>query len=249
MGFMRFISNLMALVVELALIAGVAWVGWRYPLPFAIATGLIGLALGLAMEQARLANELAFYLEGERRPRPVFIGTVAVVESAVKGLVGALAALLTFSGTDQSRLFWVAVVFAVALFGGTSLLRRLRLTLGARPARWGYFRLAAPMGLLFSAGMAVLVVFKLIPAASLGDLTRRMVFDTPQRPSIPQASELLFLFKQYFDEVIVSLLSVVLGREWAQAAGVLLSVNMLTGFVVAIYAVMIADLVRRVEEG
>lgn len=249
MILVRILVNAVVMAVELALIAAVAWIGWRFPVAFAIATGLSGLALGLGLERARLANEMSFYLDDARPPRPIFIGGVAVLEAAAKGLIGGLAALLTFSGTDADRLGWVAVVFGICLFGGTSLLRRLRLSLGARPLRWGYFRLAAPLGLLFSAGIAGLALLKLIPSTSLGELTRRLVLDTPARPTIAQASELLFLFKQYFDAVIVSLLATVLSRDAASVAGVLLSVNMLTGFVVAIYAVLIAEAIRRMEQG
>lgn len=249
MILVRILVNAVVMAFELAMIAAVAWIGWRFPVTFAVATGLSGLALGLVLERARLANEMSFYLEDARRPRPAFIGGVAALEAAAKGLVGGLAALLAFSGTDADRLGWVAVVFGICLFGGTSLLRRLRLSLGARPLRWGYFRLAAPLGLLFSAGIAGLALLKLIPSISLGDLTRRLVLDTPARPTIQQASELLFLFKQYFDEVIISLLASVMSRDAATLIGIVVSVNMLTGFVVAIHAVLIAEAVRWLEEG
>lgn len=248
MILVRILVNAIVMAIELMLIAAVAWVGWRFPVAFALLTGALCLALGLSLERARLANELAFYVEAERAPRAIWISGVALLEAIVKALVGGLAALLTFSGTDPQRLSWVAVAFAACLFAGTNVLRHLRLRFGAKPLRWGFFRLAAPLGLLFSAGIAGLALLKLIPAASLGDLTRRLVLDTPPRPTIPQASELLFLFKQYFDEVIVSLLSSVLSRDAATALGIVLSVNMLTGFVVAVYAVLIAEAVRWIEQ-
>ena len=250
MILVRILVNAVIIALELAMIAAVAWAGWRFPVPFALATGALAFAIGLSLERARLANELNFYVGGDHsRPRPFFIGTVALVEAATKGLLGGIAALLTFSGTDTSRLQWVAIVFGICLFAGTGLLRRLRLSLGARSARWGFFRLAGPLGLLFSAGVGCLVVMKLIPSTSLGDLARKLVLDTPARPTIPQASELLFLFKQYFDEVVVSLLSIFVTREAAQVLGILFSVNMLTGFVVAVYAVLIAEAVKRMEQG
>lgn len=247
MIIVRFFKNLMIMAIELALIAGVAWGAWQYPLMFAVATGMIGFVLGLGLERARLANEIGFYLGGLARPLSVFTSTVALGEAAVKGVLAGVAALLTFSGTDAHRLGLIAALFGVCLFAGTSLLRRLRISFGVRAERWGYFRLAPPLGLVFSAGVALLVASRQLPAASLSDLTKRLFLDTPRRPSISQASELLFLFKQYFDEVIASLLSLVLGEQGAAVAGVLLSVNMLTGFVVAIYAVLIAKLVQVLE--
>lgn len=249
MILVRFLTNLAVLVVEVGLVAAVAWCGWQFPVWFALATGLAGFILGLGLERARLANELTFYLGGLVRPLSWLTGSVALGEAAVKGLLAGVAALITFSGTDPGRLWWIAVVFGGCLFTGSSLLRWLRLRFGVRGDRWGYFRLAPPLGLMFSAGVAGLVMLRMIPSANLSDLTRKLFLDTPNRPSLAQASELLFLFKQYFDQVIVSLLSAVMPPDWASAIGVVLSVNMLTGFVVAIYAVMIAEIVRWLERG
>ena len=152
--------------------------------------------------------------------------------------------LLAFSGTDKQRLMIVAIVFAVCLFAGTSVLRRLRISLDAVPSRWGYFRLAAPLGLLYSAALAFL------PVPSLSALLSKMMLEMPARPSLGQASEMLFLLKQKFDEMVVTLLAVLLQRQdLAQVAGALVSTNVLTGFVIAIYAVLIAEAVRQMEDG
>jgi hypothetical protein len=249
MILLRFIRNLVLLAVELSLIAAVAWLGWQFPLWFALATGLIGFLMGLGLERARLANELTFYLGGLARPLSWLTASVALGEAAVKGLLAGVAALLTFSGTDSARLSWIAIVFAGCVFAGTSQLRWLRLRFGIMGDRWGYFRLAPLLGLIFSGGIAALAWLRVIPTPSLPDLAKVFAFDTPKVPRVEQASELLFLFKQYFDSVIVALLSTVIRSDWAAAAGVVLSVNMLTGFVIAIYAVLIAELVRWLERG
>ena len=249
MILVRFFLNLVVLIVEIGLVAAVAWLGWQFPVWFALVTGLAGFMLGLSLERARLSNELGFYLGGLARPLSWATGSVALGEAAVKGLLAGVAALVTFSGTDPARLWWIAVVFAGCLFTGTSLLRWLRRRFAMRGDRWGYFRLAPPLGLMFSAGIMGLVMMRLVPSASLPDLTRKLFLDTPARPTLAQASELLFLFKQYFDEVIVSLLSTVMRPDWASVIGVLLSVNMLTGFVIAIYAVLIAETICWLERG
>ena len=49
-------------------------------------------------------------------------------------------------------------------------------------------------------------------------------------------SELFFQLKQAFDEFIVKALSVIVGEEWARLVGVVVSVNVLSGFVSALYA-------------
>ena len=175
MILVRILVNAMVLVVELALIAAVAWLGWQMPLAFALVTGFAAFALGLRLEAARLRNELGFYLgRTVAHPRAVFVGAVAFGEAAVKGLLAGVAALVTFSGTDSGRLWWVGAAFAACLFAGTSLLRWLVARFGVIPSRWGYFRLAPLLGLMFSAGLTLLASLQLIPVTRLADLARKV---------------------------------------------------------------------------
>ena len=57
-------------------------------------------------------------------------------------------------------------------------------------------------------------------------------------------SELFFQLKQAFDDFIVTLLSTVMDEEWARVLGIVVSVNVLTGFVASLYAALIAAVVR-----
>ena len=80
------------------------------------------------------------------------------------------------------------------------------------------------------------------------DLARRLVFDLPKKPNLAEASEMLFLLKQKVDELVLSFLNVLLGPQAAPIVGMLLSVNALAGFLIAIYAAMIAELVLKLED-
>ena len=247
MALVSILANALILAIEIGLIVAMATLGYRHPALFAALTAALAFLMGLHLERARLRNELPFYF-GRAVSRSAFlVGLVATLEAAVKGLLAGLVALLTFSGTDQNRLFWVSILFGASLFAATSLLRRLSISLDALPARWGYFRLAAPCGLLFSIGMSLLVAAKLVPQAGLGDIARRIVWETAPKPTIEQVSELLFVFKQYLDGVIVAIAGTVLPPGWAEALGAIISVNLLSGFVVAVHAVAIAEIVRRLE--
>lgn len=64
-----------------------------------------------------------------------------------------------------------------------------------------------------------------------------------------QASEFLFLLKQTFDDTVERMLTWVFDPAVAQVAAALVSVNMLSGFVLSIYAVLIAEGIRRMEFG
>ena len=243
---MRIIFNAIVMLAELAAIAGVAWLGLHQPLIFAAATFVISLALGIALEIARLKNELSFYFDrapGQPLGRlQLFTTLVGSSEAFVKALLAGVAALLTFLGTDIDRLTYVAIAFGICLFLGVQGVRILTHRLRARPLRWGYFRLAAPLGLLFSAGLAFL------PSPGITELAKRAAFDLPANPSLAQASEFLFLLKQSFDDIVERMLNLVFNPDIALAISAFVSVNMLSGFVLALYAVLIAEGVRWMEQ-
>lgn len=251
MGVVRIIVNALIMALELAAVAGVAWLGMTYPFPFAAATAALAFALGMFLEYKRLRHELPFYF-GERRSAGrgagFLVPFVATTSALIRGAVAGIVALLTFSGTDAQRLVAIAIVFGVTLYVATNLLRVLTVRLDARPSRWGYFRLAAPLGVIYSVGLALAGSFGGVHTPSAIDLGRT-IFNTPiAKPSIAEASELLFQLKLYVDGIVVTLLRAVIGADWAPVAGILLSVNVLTGFVIAIYAVVISEAVVGAEE-
>jgi hypothetical protein len=245
---LRILVNALIMAGEIAAVAGVAALGYYHPFIFAGLTGGLSFVLGLRLEVARLRYELPFYFGGLVSRGMFLTGLVGVSEALFKGVLAGIAALFTFSGTDTDRLFWVAVLFGVCVYAGGSLLRLLSIRADALPMRWGYFRLAPLLGLLFSAGIAALAAANVLPPASVGDIGWKIIFELPPNPSIAEASELVFQIKQAFDDFIVTLLSVVLDEGLARLAAIIISVNVLSGFVSALYAALIASGVRRAEE-
>lgn len=247
MAAVRFLVNALIMIGEIAAVVGVTLAGLHHPLAFAGATAIVAFAQGIMLEHARLKHELPFYF-GTRGPRAgLLVPFVATTSALVRGILGGIVALLTFSGTDADRLFWIAIVFGITLYLATTLLRGLAHRLDAKPARWGYFRLAAPLGLIYSVGLWLLSSFGKMRTPELAEMGRTILFDTPSKPSVEQGSELLFRMKLYVDSVITALLRPVVGTDWAPIVSIALSVNVLTGFVVAIYAVVIAEMVVRCE--
>lgn len=246
---LRILLNGVIMAAEIAAVAAVAWFGYAHPFLFAAVTALLGFLLGLRLETKRLSFELPFYFEGARSPRLLLVGLVGSVEAIMKAVLAGLAALFTFAGTDSTRLFWVAVVFAVTTYAGASALRALSVSFRAQPWRWGYFRLGPPLGLLFSGGLALLVACGILTASSVGEIGWKLVWELPKSPSVSQVSELFFQLKQAFDDFIVTLLKTLMRGEWARLVGVVISVNVLTGFVASIYAALIAAMVRTAEDG
>lgn len=244
----RILANALIMAGEVAAVIGVAMLAYLHPFIFAGVTAALSFVLGLRLEVARLRYELPFYFGGLAKRAAFLTALVGSVEAIFKGLLAGVAALFTFAGTNPDRRFWVAVLFAVCVYVGAAVLRLLSLRAEALPMRWGYFRLAPPLGLLFSAGLALLAAIQLLPAANVTGIGWDIIFNTPQQPSIEQVSELFFQLKQAFDEFIVKALSVLVGEEWARVLGIVVSVNVLSGFVSAVYAAVIAQAVRRSED-
>jgi hypothetical protein len=248
MVVVRILVNALIMAAEIAAVAAVAYFAYRYPFIFAGVTAGLSFLFGLRLEIARLRFELPFYFGGAFRPSAVLTALVGFVEATFKGVLAGVAALFTFSGTDPERLMAVAILFGVCVYAGASGLRLLDIRGEALPLRWGYFRLAPVLGLMFSAGIALLAAASVVPQTTVGDIGWKIIFDTPARPSIEQVSELFFQIKQAFDDFVVTVLSTVMDAQLARIAGVVISVNVLSGFVSALYAAMIATAVRKSED-
>ncbi|MEL6374003.1 MAG: hypothetical protein AAFR04_08535 [Pseudomonadota bacterium] len=242
------ITNLVIVTCELLLVALIAAIARYAPIAFAIGTGVLTAMLGLWLERRRLAHELPFYFEEKWSGRTFGVELLALGTALFKGLIAAFITVLTFSGTDAARLDIIALVFAAGVFAGSSLLRRLSISFGASPSRWGFFRLATPLGLIYAQIIALLVVLGVLDQADVLTTLRQAIFDLPERPSIEQASEFLFRIEQLYDAFIQQIVALVIPEGYAMFVSALLSVKVLSGFVIAIYAVIVAEAVRFLED-
>ena len=247
MGALRVLHNAIVFLLELSAIAGISFLALQAPFVFAGLTMALVLTVGAVLEWLRLRHELPFFFADRRPGRMIIVTTAAFVEVVVKSILAGAAALLTFAGSDPGRLQLMAVLLALSLLAGTGLLRRCFLSLNVRPMRWGYFRLAVPMGVLFSLLVQGSVAADLISVASLRELAGSLVFDLPEKPSLTQISDLAFHTKQVVDSLVVDFVTRLAGPNWAGVAAVVVSLNVLTGFVIAIYAVIITEGVLRLE--
>ncbi|MGF1648929.1 MAG: hypothetical protein ACFCUN_00595 [Hyphomicrobiaceae bacterium] len=241
---MRILINLVAVVLEIALIVAVAYLGAVEPLWFAGLAVLVALSAAATLEYARFAHEMPFYFGRALSGVPAALARLWTTgEAGLKSLVAGFVALLTFSGTDQDRLAWTAVLFGLCVFIGTSALLRVSLTWGPRAARWGYFRLALPLGIVFSAGLYVYQLAGLIKPASLQALAFDATFNLARKPDLATASEFLFRLSQATDALIGQLLSFVVPENVVPYIQIVASTNVLPGFVIAVFAVAIARIV------
>ncbi len=247
MAVIRIFLNGLIMAAEIAAVVAVAAFGYLHPFLFAAATAILAFVVGLRLEYARLTFELPFYFEAGRTPRLWFAWLVGFGESVTKALLAGVAAVFTFAGTDSDRLFWVAIVFGGSVYLGGWILRSLSLSLSARPARWGYFRLSAPLGVLFSAGITLLALIGTIPLPSISDIGLKVLWELPPVPSVEQVSELVFQLKQAFDDFIVRAISVFVPLDVARGIGIFLERQHADG--ICQCALRVGDCIRRAEGG
>lgn len=243
MFIIHFVINLLIVVIELALAASAGWLAWQMPMVFSALTAGLALWLGFQLELRRLAFEAPFYFERSSGLARVVRALLGGGQAIFKGVIAGLVAVMTFSGTGESRLLVVAALFAACVLVGSTILRRLTISFGARPTHWGFFRMAAPLGLLFSAAMSF------FPPPSSLDVVRQVLLDLPAKPNIAQAGEALFSIRLWVDDLIVRILATYAGPEWAKAIGIVVGSNVLVGFIIAVYAVVLSEVVRVLEEG
>lgn len=236
------ILNASIVAVELGLAAGTAWLAWKMPLVFAGLTAILAGWLGLRLEVARLNFEMPFYFEGTGALGSLLRVAMGIGHATLKAVAAGLVAVITFSGTDENRLLILAGLLFVCTVIGSAVLRRITISYGARPARWGFFRMAVPLGLIFSAAVSF------FPAPSSLAVAQKVLLDLPARPSVAQAGEALFAIRLWIDDLLVRMIASATGPEWAKAIGIVVGSSVLAGFVIAIYAVAISEVVRVLEE-
>ncbi len=240
--------NLGVLIIEIALIVALAWLAYAAPFVFCCATMVLVLAIGVSLEWARLRHDAPFFYADASKSRWVLIAVAGSLETVIKAIAAGVASLFTFLGNDEQRQLIVAVMFALCVFAGTGFLRRGYYSLGIRPMRWGYFRLSIPLGIVFSVLLQVAIQVGLLDVKTLGEIARTVVFELPERPGAAAVSDLAFNIKQLLDAFVVDVMDRLIGPSWAVAAGVFVSVNVLLGFAIAIHAVVVAEVILRLEQ-
>ena len=245
----RIILNILVFAAELALIASVAWLALNYPWWMAGLTTALIIILGGMLEWSRQRHEDSFYFGDKSRLRLLLVGLTGVGEGLVKALAAGIAVMLTFAGNDSERIFILVCIFTACLFLGTGILRRGFYMYGIRPLRWGYFRLGVPLGIVFSASVQGATALGLLVVPSLQSLAGSLVFELPQRPTVEQLSDIAFKIRQTIDALITDVAGSLLGEIYAPIVAVLVSVDVLIGFALAVYVVVILEIVLRLEGG
>ena len=243
------ILNILGIVAEIIMIVSISCSLLVYPWWMAVVTTILIIFFCCILECSRQKHEDSFYFVDESRFRLFLLSLTGVTEGSARALAAGIAVLFTFSGNDKERTFVLACIFAFCLFLGTGLLRRGFYKYGMRPLRWSYFRLSFPLGLMFSSCVHIATELDFLAVASLKNLAGYFFLDLSPRPTIQQMSDLAFKIRHTIDALIADVSGNLLGQIYAPFVAILVSINILIGFVLAAYVAIILEVVLFFEGG
>ncbi|MEN2495147.1 MAG: hypothetical protein TECD_01065 [Hyphomicrobiaceae bacterium hypho_1] len=241
--------NIFGVIAEFFMIVSVTCLALTHPFLLAGITTVSIIIIGCILEWSKQYHEDTFYFNNKNQSRLLISGFVGICDGFVKALSAGFAIILTFTGSDKDRIFVLACIFAMCLFLGTTIIRRGFYIHGMHPIKWGYFRLAVPLGIIFSMGVQFAANFNLIKVPSIQSLAGSLIFDLPEQPNIEDLSDLAFKIRYCIDALIANTASSLLGKIYAPVVAVLISVNILIGFAIAAIVVIILEIVLLIEGG
>lgn len=230
---------------------GLAFLAKTSVVAFACVAAFAGMIAAVTMERERFLFEFPFYFA--KPPGPFAMGYIGVASSfsvLLKTILAGGLAYLFFSGTgvkeSVQRIEITAYAFAISLSIGAFLLAVLQYQ---NPAvrRWGYFRLALPLGVLYS---AVMHIWPKSKSFWFWDNIEVQSCLNPSRyKTLGKASDCYFEVSQTIDHIVETVLRGIElpGVKWrlpdwlVEAVAVVGSSNIAMGFVLAPLAVLLID--------
>ena len=205
---------------------------------FGLLTFIASLTVFGKLELDRNTHEIGFYTEAGlsksvRRWFVLYAGVEVVVRSAICSIL----AVLLFSGTEALRINLLAVVFVACVFLGFYLLRVLQRLSSIDVTRWGYVRLSVLLGIVFS------VLSTCVPGIEVGEIAWKTSKNLMMTLNFKEFAELLYGVVQKVDLFLGWLLQALLGRLIGSLVSLVISVNVLFGFVVFLYALLLFRLI------
>jgi hypothetical protein len=216
-------------------------IGIQYPQIFGLVTFAASIILFGRLEFDRNSHDLNFYVTGEvpisfRR----WVKTYAVLEVVGRSVIISVLSILLFSGTDGGRIWLLAILFVIGVFVGHHFLGVSSRFTSVNVVRWGYARLSILVGIPFS------IFSGLVPGMSVSEVTWASLQAFVRTPDIDKVAEIIFGTLQAVNQFIQWLLQGLLGTFFGTIVSLMISVNVLFGFVIVLYSLILFELTNSV---
>ena len=206
-----------------------------YPWLFGLATFLISVFLFGPIERDRNLHDISFYVHGNlSKSQEKYIYYYGILETIGRGVFLGFLPVFIFSGTESERIFKLATIFAVCVFFGYFVLYVIKTRTQINPARWAYVKISVVLGLIFS------LFSSLVPGQSLKEIATQTAKSRWWRElNFNEVAELLYGMLYQVNNFITTVLIKIFGNVLGQSLGFFISVNVLYGFVIALYSLLL----------
>lgn len=218
-------------------------VGVNFPKILGMITFVASFIVFLQIELERNSHELTFYKAGLiSNTTKRWLMAYSIAEVLGRSMIFAVLSILLFSGTNALRITLLAVLFIICVIVGYYCLSTLKRVTTIDVARLGYARLSVLLGILFS------IISAGITGIEVSEITWKTLKSLMQSPDIDGVAELLFGVVQKVNEYLAWLLRALLGRILGSIVSLMISINVLFGFVVLVYSLLLMRLIELREE-
>lgn len=246
----------------IALLLVAALTGVVFPAAFALLSGVLVLIVSSQLEASRLRHELRFYF-GDRAEDTgeTVIYIWSFLASLVKAGLVAFLAMLTFSGYNSGdqiiipldannaitfysdRLVIAALLIVGVLWPASFILSKVHVW-GRGALRWGFFRLAIPLGLFYSLAEYLLTKIGLLSEVRtdkvIAEFRQVIGLFNDRHPSATEAFEFLAVLNRYSGQFAADTVGALL-PPFKPVIEVILTGNLAQGMILTTYVAVIVN--------
>ena len=209
-----------------------------WPRFFGIATFFASIIVFGRIEYEKNRHAIGYFTIGEmpasaRRWLLSYSFVEVILRSAIFGIL----AVLLFSGTDSVRINILAVLFTASILAGYYCLRFIQRFAYIDAVRWGYIKLSVILGVIFS------ILSAAIPGMTITDIVLNSARGKLRQHSFDEFAELLYGLLSQLNSFITNTLQILFGGVLGWFFSLIISVNVIYGFVVLVYSLLLLRLI------
>lgn len=209
-----------------------------WPRLFGIATFFASIIVFGRIEYEKNRHAIGYFTIGDmptsaRRWLLSYSFVEVIVRSAIFGIL----AVLLFSGTDNIRINILALLFTASILAGYYCLRFIQRFAYIDAVRWGYIKLSVVLGVIFS------ILSATVPGMKITDIVLNTARGTLRQPSFDEFAELLYGLLSQLNSFITNTLQILFGDFLGWCFSLIISVNVIYGFVVLVYSLLLLRLI------
>lgn len=205
-----------------------------YPRLFGLATFSVSMVIFGRLEYERNHHEMSYYTLGEI-PSPIkkWLLSYSALEVVGRSIIFGVLTVFIFSGTNVTRIKILALLFIATILSGYYCLSFLQRRAYIDVARWGYIKLSVLLGVVFS------ILSAAVPGMPITDIVLNAAKGKLRLHTFDEFAELFYGLLYQLNSFITSILQALFGEWLGLFLSLIISVNVVYGFVVLLYSLLL----------